>query len=130
MNRKPISPLLHGIIDYAFSLSLISVPSIIKLNKKARLLYAINGISILSYSLFTKYPVAVKQLIPLNFHKKLDADTLALLLVEIFYNKIRRDKRAVLFHTSMLAAGIITVLLTDWDKPSNGEIITKKFAKE
>jgi hypothetical protein len=118
MNAKPISPLMHGIIDYAFSFSLLSVPSIIKLNKKVSLLYALNAISVLSYSLFTKYPVAVKQIIPFHFHKRLDIDTLAALSVEILYNKIRKDKRAVIFHTSLLAAGIITVLLTDWGAQS------------
>jgi len=116
MNSRPISPLMHGIIDYAFSFLLLSVPSATKMNKKVRLLHACNAITILSYSAFTKYPVAVKKVIPFNFHKKIDVAILAALLMETSYDKIRKDKHAVLFHASMLAAGVITVLFTDWRK--------------
>ncbi|MBV9962720.1 MAG: hypothetical protein JO072_10770 [Parafilimonas sp.] len=116
MRSKPISPFVHGIIDYAFALSLLSVPSIIKLNKKVRLLYALNAVSILSYSAFTKYPVAIKQVIPFRFHKILDIDSLSALLLQGAYKKIRRDRYALSFHGIMLAAGVITVLLTNWNE--------------
>jgi hypothetical protein len=117
MKSKPVSPLMHGIIDYAFASLLLSVPSVLKMNRRVKLLYALDAISVLSYSAFTKYPVAVKQVIPFRLHKKIDVAILATLLVETWYDRIRKDKRAVLFHTSMLAAGITTVLLTDWRKP-------------
>ena len=117
MSPKPISPTVHGIIDYAFILSLLTVPSILKLHKRVRLLYVLNAISVASYTLFTKYPVAVKPVIPFYFHKRLDIDNLAALLVETLYKKVGNDKRAFVFHFSMLTAGVITVLLTNWGEP-------------
>jgi hypothetical protein len=122
MKYRPVSPFVHGIIDYVFSFALLSVPHIIKLNKKARLLYALNGVSVLSYSAFTKYPVAVKQIIPLHLHKKLDAESLIVLSVTTLHKKIRKDKRAIVFSVAMVATGLLTVMLTDWNTSSHASI--------
>ena len=115
MKRKPISPLVHGIIDYTFALALLSVPSILKLSKKARSIYAADALTILSYSAFTKYPPSVKPVIPLPLHKKLDYASLALIGLEAGSKEIRKDKRALIFSAGMITAGLITVLLTDWN---------------
>ena len=34
MRTKPITPFMHGIIDYGFVVSLLLIPSLIGLNKK------------------------------------------------------------------------------------------------
>ena len=70
MKYRPISPLLHGIIDYVFSFALLSVPSLMMLNRKAQRLYTINAFGVISYSAFTKYPPSVKQIIPLRLSEK------------------------------------------------------------
>ena len=114
MKRKPISPLMHGIIDYVFSFALLSAPSLIMLNKKAQRLYTINAFGVILYSAFTKYPPSVKQIIPLRLHKKIDCASLALIAFETCCKEIRKDKRAITFSAVMVTAGIVAVLLTDW----------------
>lgn len=115
MRPKPITPFMHGIIDYTFAFALLTLPAIIKLNKKVRWLHAVNAISVLSYSFFTSYPPAIKQVIPLRLHKKLDSELLVLIALETIYKKIRKDKRAIAFQAGLLTTGITTVLLTDWN---------------
>ena len=115
MNAKPIRPLLHGIIDYTFSAALLVVPHLLKLNKKAVRLYTFNGVNTALYCAITGYPLGIKHYIPYKLHRKIDIDTIGLLALTTLYKPIRKDKRAVAFNISMIVAGIVTVLLTDWD---------------
>ena len=115
MNTKPLSPLLHGIIDYVFSAALFAVPHFDRLNKKAKRFYTGNAINTAVYSAVTDYPLGIKHLIPYKTHRTIDYINIALLASATFYEPIRKDKRAVVFNISMAAAALATVLLTDWD---------------
>lgn len=122
MKLKPISPLGHGIIDYIFAASLASVPLVLKLHKSLRLVYALNALSVCTYSALTRYPLAVKPIISFSRHKRIDIDHLAALFLLSFYKKVRRHKPALLFNSAMLASGIVTVLLTDWETHSTAQV--------
>jgi hypothetical protein len=115
MKSKPITPFVHGIIDYAFAVALFSVPAILKLNESARKVYAADALAVLLYSAFTNYSLSFKKIIPLSLHKKLDYASLAIIALETSYKKIKKDKRAVILSSIMITAGLTTIVLTDWD---------------
>ena len=45
----------------------------------------------------------------------MDIDNIAVLALATLYKPIRKNKRALRFHFTMLTAAFITVLLTNWN---------------
>ncbi len=115
MKTKPLSPSLHGVIDYVFSAALFAVPRFVGLNKKAKRFYIGQAINTAAYSAVTDYPLGIKHLIPYKTHRTVDCINIAVLVSATFYEPIRKDKRAVGFNLGMAAAALVTVLLTNWD---------------
>jgi len=66
--RKPISPRLHGILDYATVAATLAAPRLFRFPEAAeRLSYGLAS-SYLGVSLFTDYPLAVRRAIPFPAH--------------------------------------------------------------
>lgn len=63
MTKKPVSPTLHGIIDYVFSGIQLAVPSVIGLNAPAIKTYATLGSGFLAMNAISDTPVAIKPII-------------------------------------------------------------------
>lgn len=66
MNNKPISPALHGLLDYALMGSLLTVPTALKLPGDVKKLYTLEALVLLGYVRVTDQPLALKPLIPLR----------------------------------------------------------------
>ena len=115
MKTKPVSPLIHGIIDYVFSAALFAVPQLAGFNKKTKQLFAADAVATVLYSAATSYPLGLKHIIPYKTHRIIDSMNIALLAATIFYKPVRKNKHAVVFTLSMATAALITVLLTDWE---------------
>ena len=114
MNNKPISPKMHGIIDYTFAAGLLILPSLFGLNKKARNLYKVMAAEMFLYSSLTNYPAGLSPLIPYETHRKLDVGNIAGMAADTLYKPIRKQKRAMIFHLVATTIAIASVLLTDW----------------
>ncbi|QJD95892.1 hypothetical protein HH214_08400 [Mucilaginibacter robiniae] len=118
MNAKPISPKMHGLIDYALVGSLLTLPSILGLKKTVRNTYAAEGLALLIYVALTDHPVAVKPLIPFPVHGKIDPFNVGQFALQSFLKPFRKDKKTLLFNLGFTALAGITVLLTDWNGPT------------
>lgn len=114
MSTKPVSPAMHGIIDYTFSAALLTLPHIIKLNKKLKWLYAADAVNTALYSILTNYPLSIKHIIHYRTHRKLDIENIVALALATLYKPVRKSRRALGFHISIITAALLTVLLTDW----------------
>lgn len=114
--KKPISPAVHGIIDYAFAALLMAGPTLFKLKGLARKFAYGLGSNVAAYSATTDYPTALQRKIPLSIHKKNDERNLAALLFVPMVTGMMKKRRAKYFFLGLLAAGVTTVLLTDWKK--------------
>lgn len=113
--KKPITPTVHGLLDYGFATALLTAPLIMKMGKKATRISYMLGAGTVAYSVFTDYPVAVNRSIPMRVHKKLDiANLAALVAIPILTGTVKQKKAAGLF-AALLVAGISNVLFTDWD---------------
>ncbi|HEX8561459.1 MAG TPA: hypothetical protein VF676_00640 [Flavobacterium sp.] len=115
MKNKPITPEMHCIMDYAMSATLITLPSMLGMNKTARNTYCSVGASILSLNATTDVKGAVKKMVPLKTHKKADLGLLLGTLGMTFMKPIWRDKKALAFHVGFLALATTQYLLTDFD---------------
>jgi hypothetical protein len=74
MAERPISPHLHGILDYATGAQLLMLPSVLRISgsRSSRVLRAA-GIGHLVYAAVTKYDVGLVKLLPFRAHLALDA---------------------------------------------------------
>lgn len=119
MDKTPISPKWHAIIDYALVGSLLVLPTLTGMNKKARGIYAAEALILLPYIALTKQPVAIKGLIPLKTHKKIDPFNVAQFALQTFFRPFRASKKELIFNIAFTAIAGATVLLTDWKSNTN-----------
>ena len=116
MRSKPITPGLHGLIDYGFAAALFAVPGLIGCNKKTVTLYRGLALEVFLYGALTRQPFSLLPLIPLKVHKVIDIANLSGLSLLTGYSGIRRNPRAVRFNLGMVALGMTAVMLTQWRK--------------
>ena len=117
MKNKPISPFVHGLIDYGFTAVQLAVPPLLGVNKKAGNIYRILGANLGTVNALTAHGAGVKPLISFKTHQKIDYANVATLALLTFHKSIRKDKKALIFHVSFLALAVAHVLLTDWEEP-------------
>ena len=114
MTEKPISPKWHALIDYALVGSLLTLPSLLGMNKKAKRIYAAEALVLLPYVALTKQPVAIKGLIPMETHGKIDPFNVAQFALQTFFKPFRKSKKELIFNVAFTAIAGLTVLLTDY----------------
>ncbi len=114
MDTKPVNPRLHGIVDYAFSAILLTLPSALKLNKRAKQTYAATGAVFLGMNAITDTPVAIEPLITLETHQKADAAFLGSLAALTLADFVQNGKRTRWFHLGFFALAVTHYVLTDY----------------
>jgi hypothetical protein len=117
---RPITPRLHGLIDYGFVAVQALIPSLLGVNNKAVKLYQATAVNLFLYNALTDHPVSAKPLISYKTHGKIDVASVAGLALLTFYSGIRRDKKALSFHIALVSLAVINVFLTDWDAKQIG----------
>ncbi len=121
MKRKPISPELHCIVDYALVASLLVAPSLLRFNKKVKAIYTAEALALLVYVGLTDSPVAVKPLIPFPVHGKIDPFNVGQFALQSFFKPFQKDKKALIFNIAFTAIAGATVLLTNWAGPTKNK---------
>lgn len=114
MNSKPVTPVVHGIIDYVFSAILLVAPSGISIDAKTAKTYGALGAGFLIMNSLTDTPVGIKRTLSFKDHQKADAIFLTTLSLLTFSNFIRKDKQALRFHIGFLTTAIAHYILTDY----------------
>ena len=116
MKTKPISCKAHAVIDYVLVSSLLLLPPLLRLNKRARCIYAIEAIGLLTYVAITKTPLAVKPMIPFRTHGRIDPLNVAVFALQTIGAPFRKKRTTLLFNIIFTAMAAATVLLTDWKR--------------
>ncbi len=114
MKKNPVTPKLHGIIDYVFSGIQLTAPSIIGLNASATKTYQALGTGFLTMNALSDTPVGINRTISFKGHQKADAAFLTTLSLLTFSNFICKDRKALSFHLSFLSVAITHYILTDY----------------
>jgi hypothetical protein len=116
MKLKPITPAMHGLVDYAYATALLTVPGLIGCDRKTVRLYQGIAVEVFLYGALTKHRYALMPRIPMKAHRIIDVANLSTLSLLTAYKRIRRNPKAVAFNLGMVALGVTTVLLTQWYK--------------
>jgi hypothetical protein len=114
MNPKPITPRLHGLLDYALVGSLLTLPTVLGFSQDVKKIYTAEGLALLVYISLTDQPAAIKPLIPFETHGKIDPFNIGQFALQTFLKPFQKDKRARLFNIGFTALAGLTVALTDW----------------
>lgn len=112
--KKSISPLGHGLADYALVASLLVLPTYLELDKTARKIYAAEALGLLAYVGATDHPASIKPLIPFPMHGRIDPFNVLQFAMQSFAAPFRRDRRTLAFNLAFTAVAGALVLLTDW----------------
>ncbi len=115
MNTKVISPEGHALIDYLLAGSLLTLPSLLGMNKQVKKIYTAEALLLLPYIALTRQPLAVRGVIPFKTHGKIDPFNVAQFALQSFLKPFRKGKKELAFNLAFTAIAGITVLLTDWD---------------
>ena len=116
---KPITPHLHGLLDYALVGSLLTLPAALGLNSRVQKIYAIEALARLGYVALTDHPTALKPLIPFRLHGRIDPFNVAQFALHTGWKAFRKQPNAQRFNVGFTALAGLTVLLTDWNGPTH-----------
>lgn len=116
MNRpKPISPRMHGVMDYATVAMVAAAPRLLDMPEEAeRLCYGLAA-SYLGVSLLTDYPLAAKRAIPFKAHGATEAVIGAALPALPWLLGFADHKPSRNFILGLTALTAVVASLTDWE---------------
>lgn len=117
MNR-PISPALHGVLDYATVVTTAAAPQLFGFPDTAsRLCYTLAG-GYLGLSALTDYPLSVKRVVPFKAHGAAEAVSGLALPALPWALGFARHRAARNFFLGLTAVTFVVAALTDWDEES------------
>ncbi|HKG07084.1 MAG TPA: hypothetical protein VKB19_11525 [Pedobacter sp.] len=114
--RKPLSAKGHALMDYALVGSLLLLPHLLGMNKKAKRIYAAEALVLLPYVALSQQPLAIKGLIPFSMHRKIDLFNVGQFALQSLFKPFRRSRKELIFNLSFTAIAGLAVLLTDWNQ--------------
>ena len=113
--QKPISPRIHGMIDYTTSAAVAAAPAMMKMPKPATALFETLAATYTGISAFTDYPLSVTRAIPFKAHgaaELISAIALPAMPWVLGFSK-HRAARNLCF--GLAAVTLVVAALTDWD---------------
>jgi hypothetical protein len=106
---KVLSPLVHGLLDYALALGFLLVPGILDFSQDATSVSYIAGVVYLGASLLTRYPLGAIRAIPFSIHGVMESIMAAAWIVMPWIFDFADDTGARSF---FMVAGIGLLLIT------------------
>jgi hypothetical protein len=111
---KPITPRQHGLIDYGFSASMLTLPSLFGMSRKARLFFAMFGATQGAVNAITDQPSAIAPLISFRTHRTVDLGSTPLYALAPLFTGVAREGKARAFWLLMGGVLVAVYNLTDW----------------
>jgi hypothetical protein len=112
--KKPISPTMHGVIDYATVATTAAVPRLLRFPRQAeQLCYALAG-GYGGLSSVTNYPLSVKRAVPFKVHGAAEAAVGLALPFMPWMLGFAKHRAARNFFLGLTALTALTAALTDW----------------
>jgi hypothetical protein len=112
--QKPISPTVHGILDYSTMAAAAAAPRLLGMpGRAARTTYALAG-TYSALSALTDYRPAVRRTVPLRVHEAVDIGLGLMLPMLPWLLGVSRHRRTRNFFLGLTAVTIAVTALTDW----------------
>lgn len=113
--QKPISPRVHGVLDYATVAATLAAPTLLRFpGSAARAAYALAG-GYAALSAFTDYPLSVRRAVPFRAHGLAEGAVGAVLPVLPRVLGFSRHRGARGFFLGLTALTAVVAALTDWE---------------
>jgi hypothetical protein len=114
--KKPISPRLHGVLDYATAATAAAMPLLSRMPRRAARTAEAWAGSYALLSAFTDYPLAVKREVPFRAHGTVDK-ALGLIIPALpWIVGFAGDRKARNFFLALAGVTILVTALTDWNR--------------
>ena len=117
--RKPISPRVHGVIDYTTSAAVAAAPRVLNLPRPARMLFDGLAAGYTGLSAVTDYPLAVKRAVPFKAHGGAELAIAAVLPALPWVLGFADNKVARNLCFGLTALTLVVAALTDWDSDND-----------
>ena len=112
--RKPISPRIHGVIDYTTSAAVAAAPRLMNFPKPARRLFEGLAAGYTGLSSVTDYPLAAKRVVPFKAHGGAELAVAAALPAMPWVLGFSDSKAARNLCFGLTALTLVVAALTDW----------------
>jgi hypothetical protein len=113
--RKPISPRIHGVLDYATSTAVAIAPRAMHFPRPARMLFDFLAAGYTGLSAVTDYPLSVKRVAPFKVHGATELAIAALLPAMPYALGFANHRAARNLCFGLTALTLVVAALTDWD---------------
>lgn len=120
MEKKPLKPIHHGIIDYGFAAVQLAGPTLLGLNENTRKLHQLFGLKLLGLNALTDTPAGIKPVLSFEKHQKADLAVLGSMTALTGLKHIRNNRRSLIFHLAFVGLSAAHYLLTDYKAGSRG----------
>lgn len=117
---KPISPALHGLLDYGVATADLALPSLLRMSGRARALFAAFGLVQGGLNSLTAQPYALQPLVSLQTHRLVDLAAVPVVLGLPPALGLHREPRARTLWLVLAGSLIAVYLLTDWEAGPTG----------
>lgn len=124
--RKPISPRIHGMLDYSTAAAVAAAPHVLEMPTAASRLFESLAGGYTALSSVTDYPLSVKRLVPFKGHGAAEL-AIGLALPAMPWLLGFADNRAarnLCFGITALTFAVAA--LTDWDAPSRRKAAARR----
>jgi hypothetical protein len=113
--KKPISPKIHGVLDYTTSAAVMAMPRVMKFPKRATRLCDALATGYTGLSAVTNYPLSVRRTVPFKAHGATELAIAAALPAMPWLLGFANNKAARNFCFGLTALTVVVAALTDWD---------------
>lgn len=113
---KPISPRVHGMIDYGTSAAVAAVPAALDVPPAARNLFEGLATGYTGLSALTDYPLGVKKAVPFKMHGAAELAIGMVLPAMPWLLGFSDNKAARNLCFGLTALTLVVSALTDWDQ--------------
>ena len=114
--RRPISPRVHGMIDYGTSAAVAAAPAIFDVPRAARNLFEGLATGYTGLSSVTDYPLGLRRLVPFKAHGAAELAIAALLPAMPWLLGFAEDRAARNMCFGLTALTLVVSALTDWNQ--------------
>ena len=114
--RKPISPRLHGVLDYTTAATVAAAPLALDLPRPARRLFETLAAGYTGLSSVTDYPLGARRLVPFRGHGAAELAIAAALPAMPWLLGFAEHRAARNLCFGLTALTLVVAALTDWDR--------------
>jgi hypothetical protein len=112
---KPISPRMHGALDYTTSAMVAAVPAALNFPTPARRLFQSLAAGYTGLSSITDYPLAARRVVPFKGHGAAELGIAAMLPFAPWLLGFNEHRAARNLCFGLSALTVVVAALTDWD---------------